>query len=173
MAYRDDTLSSEERLAALYVELRAIEAQLAALAPLVARRDVVAKEIAERNARAIRAMHPGPRPWHVLLAVVVLLTCALGLTLIEAISTPCGRHPVNQTRSDAQSVRSAVLLYLGQEPGAKCPTLRELVDTGTLDHGRRTTDAWDHPFRIACDGDEIIVRSDGADGMPGTSDDLE
>ena len=66
-----------------------------------------------------------------------------------------------------------MLLYLGQEPGAACPVMDDLVTAGTLDDSRSATDAWDHPFRIQCDGDDIIVRSDGPDGVPNTEDDVQ
>jgi len=106
--------------------------------------------------------------------VVGVITSSLavggvGLTTLPAM----GRGRVNQTRSDAQAVRSAVLLYLGQEPGADCPSMERLVESGTIDHSRRTTDAWDQPYRIECDGDDILVRSDGPDGRPGTEDDIQ
>lgn len=177
--YRDDTRSSEERLAALYAERRVIEGQLEVLAPLVERREVVANEIDTQLHREARGMRSGPNVWLSIAvsAGLTVLASLVGLAVVLSLPIGCRTHSCSharpRTRSDAQAVRSAVLLYLGQEPGAKCPALRELVDTGILDHGRRTTDAWDHPFRIACDGDDIFVRSDGPDGEPGTHDDLE
>lgn len=105
----------------------------------------------------------------IVVIIMALIATAVGVAVLPALS----RARVNQTRSDAQAVRSAVLLYLGQEPGADCPTMDELLSAGTIDHGRRTTDAWDNPFLIECDGDDIIVRSNGPDGQPGTEDDVE
>ena len=49
----------------------------------------------------------------------------------------------------------------------------ELSEAGVIDSGRRTTDAWDNPFVVECDGDDIIVRSNGPDGQPGTEDDIQ
>ena len=49
----------------------------------------------------------------------------------------------------------------------------DLLEAGTIDHSRRTADAWDNPFIIECDGDDILVRSNGPDGQPGTEDDVE
>ncbi len=37
----------------------------------------------------------------------------------------------------------------------------------------RTLDAWDHPFEIVCDGDDVRVISAGPDGALGTHDDVE
>lgn len=105
----------------------------------------------------------------IVVIIMALIATAVGIAVLPAL----GRARVNQTRSDAQAVRSAVLLYLGQEPGADCPSMDQLVEAGTIDHSRRTTDAWDHPFLIECDGDDIIVRSNGPDGNPGTEDDIQ
>jgi len=79
----------------------------------------------------------------IVVIIMALIATAVGVAVLPAL----GRARVNQTRSDAQAVRSAVLLYLGQEPGASCPTMDELIDAGTIDHSRRTTDAWDHRVR--------------------------
>ena len=105
----------------------------------------------------------------IVVIIMALIATAVGVVVLPAL----GRARINQTRSDAQAVRSAVLLYLGQEPGADCPTMDELVEAGTIDHSRRTTDAWDNPFLIECDGDDILVRSNGPDGQPGTEDDVQ
>ena len=85
------------------------------------------------------------------------------------------RHAYARERMhrDARGVRSAVLLYLGQEPGKSCATIRDLELSGVLAGWQRTIDAWDRPFRIECDGDDIIVRSNGPDGNPGTEDDVQ
>lgn len=105
----------------------------------------------------------------IVVIIMALIATAVGVAVLPAL----GRARVNQTRSDAQAVRSAVLLFLGQEPGADCPTMEELVEAGTIDHSRRTTDAWDNPFIIECDGDDIIVRSNGPDGQAGNEDDVQ
>ncbi len=121
--------------------------------------------------RRRRAARSGMTLVEIMIVVIImaLIATAVGVAVLPAL----GRARVNQTRSDAQAVRSAVLLYLGQEPGADCPTMDELVEAGTIDRSRRTTDAWDHPFVIECDGDDILVRSNGPDGQPGTEDDVE
>jgi general secretion pathway protein G len=82
------------------------------------------------------------------------------------------RTAESQTRADAQEVRSAVLLYMGQEAGADCPTMAELQEAGVLDSGRRTTDAWDRPFLVECNGDDITVISTGPDRAKRTADDI-
>jgi hypothetical protein len=108
------------------------------------------------------------------IATGVVASGVIAVGGLVALTAPSlGRATVNQTRSDAQAVRSAVLLYMGQEPGAECPTLPQLQAAGTIDHTRRLTDAWDRPFQIACAGDDIIIRSDGQDGVQGTDDDVQ
>jgi len=125
----------------------------------------------DRLARRRRRRREGMTLVEIMIVVIImaLIATAVGVAVLPAL----GRARVNQTRSDAQAVRSAVLLYLGQEPGADCPSMDQLLEAGVIDHSRRTTDAWDHPFVIECDGDDIIVRSNGPDGNPGTEDDVQ
>ena len=106
----------------------------------------------------------------IVVIIMALIATAVGVAVLPAL----GRARVNQTRSDAMAVHSAVSLYFGQEPGAQCPTMETLVEEHLIDHSRRTTDAWDHPFTIECDSDDdVIVRSNGPDGQPGTEDDIQ
>jgi general secretion pathway protein G len=128
------------------------------------------KKIARRLARR-RNRRRGMTLVEIMIVVIImaLIATAVGVAVLPALA----RARINQTRSDGQAVRSAVLLYLGQEPGADCPSMDELVESGTIDHSRRTTDAWDNAFSIECDGDDIIVRSNGPDGQPGTEDDVQ
>jgi len=124
-----------------------------------------------RRSRLRRRRRRGMTLVEIMIVVIImaLIATAVGVAVLPAL----GRARINQTRSDAQAVRSAVLLYLGQEPGADCPSMDQLVEAGTIDHSRRTTDAWDNPFLIECDGDDILVRSNGPDGQPGTEDDVQ
>lgn len=76
------------------------------------------------------------------------------------------------TKSDAQALRSAVMLYIAENPRA-CPTVDDLVNDRFLDSSRRTTDAWDTPFQVTCEEGEIFVVSAGKDGEFATEDDIE
>ncbi len=105
--------------------------------------------------------------------MIVVIIMALIATAVGVAVLPQLRNArVTQTRSDAQQVQSAAVLYLGQEPGAECPSAADLVEAGVIDRTRRTTDAWDHEFVIECEGDDIYVLSPGPDGQMGTEDDI-
>ena len=125
----------------------------------------------ERHARRARRRRQGMTLVEIMIVVIImaLIATAVGVAVLPQLN----RARVRQTQADAQAVRSAVLLFLGSEPGADCPTMEELMESGTIDHARRTTDAWDHPFLVECDGDDILVRSNGPDGQPGTEDDIQ
>lgn len=91
---------------------------------------------------------------------------------VVALAPQMGRSFETQTRADAQEVRSAVLLYVGQEAGASCPTMDELEEAGVLDRGRRTEDGWGEDFAVSCAGDDVVVVSSGPDRTFGTEDDI-
>lgn len=79
---------------------------------------------------------------------------------------------IKATKTDAQSLRSAVTLYVADKPRG-CPTVEDLVNGRYLDAAKRTADAWEMPFNIACEGGDIIVTSAGPDGQFGTEDDIK
>ncbi len=78
---------------------------------------------------------------------------------------------IKSTKADAQSLRSAVMLYVADNPRG-CPTVEDLVNDRYLDGSRRTTDAWDTEFQISCEDGDIAVVSAGPDGEFSTEDDI-
>jgi general secretion pathway protein G len=120
--------------------------------------------------RARRRRREGMTLVEIMIVVIImaLIATAVGVAVIPQLQNA----RVNQTRSDAQSVQSAAVLYYAQEPGAECPNVAGLVEAGVLDRSRRTTDAWDNEFVIECEGNDIWVWSHGPDGQAGTEDDI-
>ena len=78
---------------------------------------------------------------------------------------------IKSTKTDAQSLRSAVMLYVADNPRG-CPTVEDLVAERYLDGSRRTADAWDTPFQISCEDGDIMVVSAGPDLEFSTEDDI-
>jgi general secretion pathway protein G len=104
----------------------------------------------------------------IVVVIMALITTAVAVAVIPALN----RSRVTQTRSDAMTVQSAVTLYFGQDPGADCPSVADLVEAGVLNRSARTTDAWDREFSVECQGEDIIVTSAGPDGQMGSEDDI-
>ena len=123
-----------------------------------------------RQDRAARRRRQGMTLVEIMIVVIImaLIATAVGVAVLPQLQ----RARVDSTRADAQQVSSAAVLYLGQEPGADCPSVSDLVEAGVVDRTRRTTDAWDHEFVIECEGDDIYVLSAGPDGQMGTEDDI-
>ncbi len=78
---------------------------------------------------------------------------------------------IKSTKTDAQALRSAVMLYVADNPRS-CPTVEDLVSERYLDGSRRTTDAWDTEFQITCEEGDIGVISAGPDLEFNTEDDI-
>jgi hypothetical protein len=79
---------------------------------------------------------------------------------------------IEQARTDAQSVRGAVEMYLAQNPSAACPTVSQLVAERILSLRTRTIDPWENAFEITCSGEDVKVVSAGPDGTMDTEDDV-
>lgn len=92
---------------------------------------------------------------------------------IVLMTTPrgCG-SPIEQTRTDAQTIRSAVELYLAENPGGRCPDVSDLVTDHMLNGNTNTQDRWGREFAIDCAGEDSVVLSAGPDGVLGNADDI-
>lgn len=104
----------------------------------------------------------------IVVIIMALIATAVGVAVLPRLQD--ARE--DQTRSDAQSVRSAATMYVVDNPG-DCPATDDLTEGGYLDSSRRTTDAWDNEFVIDCEGDDVLVTSPGQDGEMGTEDDIQ
>ena len=78
---------------------------------------------------------------------------------------------IKSTKTDAQALRSAVMLYVADNP-RQCPTVEDLVNDSYLDGSRRTADAWDTDFQISCEDGDIAIVSAGPDLEFNTEDDI-
>jgi hypothetical protein len=106
------------------------------------------------------------------IAVFVGLTAsALVLLVAVAPDTSHGRNLPRETAKDAQTIRSAVEMYLAESQD--CPSIDNLVGSKLLDKGNAVRDRWGHLFTIECTERGPVVRSAGPDGMQGTDDDME
>ena len=102
----------------------------------------------------------------------VLAACVLGFVIV-VMATPEGCHsPVERTRTDAQTIRSAVELYLAQNPGGDCPGVIDLLEEHMINGNTNTEDQWRREFAIDCGGEDPMVMSAGPDGVLGNTDDI-
>lgn len=112
-----------------------------------------------------------------LTATAFIFLAAAGILFLGAANRFLPRYEcgggIEQARTDAQSVRSAVEMYLAQNPSAACPTVSQLVSERILSARARSTDPWEREFAISCVGEDVIVVSGGPDGTMGTADDVE
>lgn len=110
------------------------------------------------------------------------LTCFVVLTLGLACwclltwtdqFTCYGPSHIRTTTMDAATIRQAMVLFRVENPDATCPSMEDLVEGSYLDPSMRVGDAWDSPFRLSCDGRDLLVVSAGPDGKFGSNDDIE
>jgi general secretion pathway protein G len=105
--------------------------------------------------------------------MIVVIIMALIATAVGVAVLPQLQKAQDKTaKGDAQAIRSAVTLYIGENPG-ECPTVDDLKEGGFIDSSKRTADPWDNEFQIECNGSNISVISAGKDGQFGTEDDIQ
>lgn len=105
----------------------------------------------------------------IVVIIMALIATAVGVAVLPRLK----QARIDSTRSDAQTVRSAVQMYVSENPGGDCPGMEDLTSGGYIDSSRRTADAWDNDFVVECSGDDVTVISAGPDGQMGTEDDIQ
>ncbi len=103
--------------------------------------------------------------------IVITIFAMMAGGVAVALLPQLEKARLKTTKTDAQGLRSAVMLYVADNPRG-CPTVEELVSERYLDGTRRTTDAWDTPFQISCEDGDIAVLSAGPDLQFNTEDDI-
>lgn len=103
--------------------------------------------------------------------IVITIIALIGGGVAVALLPQLEKARIDSTKTDAQALRSAVMLYVADNP-RQCPTVEDLVNERYLDRSRRTTDAWDTQFQISCEEGEITVVSAGPDLEFNTEDDI-
>ena len=132
---------------------------------------------------ALRAfMHPQPRRHvrsrrsrrgvtliEVLIVVAILSLIATGVAV--AVLPVWGETEIKLTRTDALKLRQAVLQWRFTHQG-DCPDTATLVRDHILDAASHQVDAWKQPYKIECEGAEVVVSSSGPDRRFGSEDDI-
>lgn len=103
--------------------------------------------------------------------IVIIILAMIGTGVAVAVLPQLKKAQIKSTQTDAQALRSAVVLYVADHP-RECPAVSDLVSEGILDSSKRTTDAWDTEFAIACEDGEIEIVSAGEDLEFNTEDDI-
>jgi general secretion pathway protein G len=104
----------------------------------------------------------------IVVVIMALIATGVGIAVIPQLQ----KAKINDTEAAVESVRTAVQLYIATN-NAECATMAQLVEDKVIDKNKAQTDAWDHEFRIECDGTEINVTSAGPDGQFDTEDDIK
>ena len=104
----------------------------------------------------------------VVIIIMAMIATAVGVAVIPKLQ----QAKVNQARTDAATVASAVSMWLAELNGNDCPTMQELIENGDISANQSSKDPWDNDFQIECDGREPVVHSAGPDGQFGSEDDI-
>ena len=127
-------------------------------------------ETRRREQRARRTRRDGMTLLEIMIVIFILAMIGTGVAV--AVLPQLEEARIKSTRTDAQALRSAVTLYVADNP-RQCPTVEDLVNERYLDRTKRTADAWETDFQITCEGTDIAVVSAGPDLEMNTEDDIQ
>ena len=117
-----------------------------------------------------KALERGVTLIEVMIVVVILGLIAGGVAI--AVLPKMREAQVKTTRTSATTLRQAAERWRTDHASDQCPTAQMLLQEKAIDTASKITDAWDVPFKIACEEDETIVSSAGPDKKDGTQDDI-
>ena len=123
----------------------------------------------QRLRRARHARQEGMTLIEIMIVITIFAMIAGGVAV--ALLPRLEEARIKSTKTDAQALRSAVMLYVADNPRG-CPTVEDLVNERYLDGSKRTADAWDTDFVISCEDGDIAVLSAGPDLEFNTEDDI-
>jgi type II secretory pathway pseudopilin PulG len=103
--------------------------------------------------------------------IVIFIIAMIGTGVAVAVLPQLQKAQIKSTQADAQALRSAVMLYVADNPRG-CPTVEDLVSERYLDGSKRTADAWDTEFQVTCEDGDVTVISAGPDLEFNTEDDI-
>jgi type II secretory pathway pseudopilin PulG len=103
--------------------------------------------------------------------IVIFIIAMIGTGVAVAVLPQLQKAQIKSTQVDAQALRSAVMLYVADNPRG-CPTVEDLVSERYLDGSKRTADAWDTEFQVTCEDGDVVVISAGPDLEFNTEDDI-
>ena len=102
--------------------------------------------------------------------VVLILGLIAGAVALAVI--PQGmKAKITMTAVNANNIRHAAETWRFQHGGDTCPTVARLKEDKLLDRAK-SLDAWNAPFKIVCEAEDLYVRSNGPDGKEGSEDDI-
>jgi len=106
----------------------------------------------------------------VTVAIIAMISAAVTMGIMQIAV----RQKVALTRSNGETLRSAVKLWRATEnDAASCPSVPVLIADGLLDRGKSAkTDAWGQPWHIQCDDIDATIISTGPDKLLDTEDDI-
>lgn len=107
----------------------------------------------------------------VMIVVVILGLIAGGVAV--AVLPRLQEAQIKTTRTSAMELRRAAETWRAAHASDDCPTAEILRSEKAIDTASKITDAWDDPFKIACEESETYVTSWGPDKKEGTKDDIK
>jgi general secretion pathway protein G len=132
--------------------------------------ETVSSTLVRKSRVARRALARGVTLIEVRIVVVILGLIAGGVAV--AVFPKFKEAQVKTTRTSAMELRRAAETWRATHASDQCPTVQNLQADKAIDSASKATDAWDDPYKIACEDDETIVTSYGPDKKEGTADDI-
>ena len=130
---------------------------------------------AKTNRQLAVRRHGRPRQrgmmlFEVLIVIAIIAMIATGVAI--AALSHYEKARIKNSLTNARAIRGGVKLWWLEHSAAECPDLKRLVQDGVLERGTPLEDSWSSAWRITCEGQEVLVASNGPDRAPHTPDDI-
>jgi general secretion pathway protein G len=103
--------------------------------------------------------------------IVLAIIALIGGAVAAGVLPKLAQAKEKATKTDMQTLHGIAEEFRADNSG-ECPTMESMKAKKLVKETQRNLDGWDHPYTFECEGDEVYVRSWGADGKANTADDL-
>jgi prepilin-type N-terminal cleavage/methylation domain-containing protein len=116
-------------------------------------------------------VHRGFGLLEIIVTIAIIAMVSAGVTV--AVVGYFNKAKITTTKTNAQTIRSAIKTWWLDNDGSTCPDIKTLVADGAIDRGKKVAeDAWAQPWRIVCEQNDVTVVSKGPDKLAETEDDI-
>jgi len=105
----------------------------------------------------------------VAIAIIAMVSGGIAVAVIKKKKDA----DISLTRTNAQEIRAGVKSWWHTHDSGTCPNIKMLMADGELEKSKAVEhDAWQQPWHLKCDENDITVLSSGPDKVPDTEDDI-
>lgn len=106
------------------------------------------------------------------LVIVITILGVLGGAIAFGVIANQKKANIGAAKTFCDRLRSQANIYRQSRPDVECPSPEQLKAEGEIEKNANLNDPWGRPYKLKCEGEEIVCISPGPDRQEGNEDDV-